>query len=90
MSAFPAKADNLRIGMKGLEFAPSQIEAKVGDSVDWVNDDSFDHTSTARDGTWDVKLKKGETRSMKLEKAGKFPYYCRLHPNMQGVVTVKP
>jgi plastocyanin len=54
-----------------------------------VNKDILDHTGTARNGAWDVAVEPGKTGKVQLKGAGTIEYYCRLHPNMVGKITVK-
>jgi plastocyanin len=51
-----ADAEALVITMQNMGIAPSESPAKVGDTVQWVNNDMFDHTATARNGDWDVTI----------------------------------
>ena len=54
--AVPAQAATIQIVMQDLVFAPTEVSAKVGDTIEWVNKDVFAHTATARDGDFDVNL----------------------------------
>jgi plastocyanin len=80
-------------------FSPNPIKANVGDTVTWTNDDSTIHTVTSgSSGTPDNKfdssnggktyLAPKQTFSHKFTEAGDYPYYCTVHPNMIGTVTV--
>lgn len=74
--------------MKGMPFTQAEVTAKAGDTIEWLNNDSFAHTATARNGAFDIPLKKGETKQHAIAVSGKFAYYCRLHPNMKATITV--
>jgi plastocyanin len=82
-------------------FSPNPVNAMVGDTVTWTNDDSQPHTVVSGDGktaTPDGKfdsspnfnplIKTKETFSVKFNETGDYPYYCALHPNMLGTVKV--
>jgi len=81
-------------------FSPNPIQAKVGQTVVWTNDDSAMHTVTsgttgAPDGKFDSGLQgpsaltaKGKTFEHKFDAAGEYPYFCTLHPAMVGKVVV--
>ena len=83
-------------------FSPNPIQAKVGQEVEWTNDDSAMHTVTSGTaGAADVGkafdsglagptalTAKGKTFEHKFDAAGEFPYFCTLHPTMVGKVTV--
>ena len=70
-------------------YSPNPIEAKVGETVTWVNDDSTIHTVSSTDGSFDSGiLQRGQTFSYTFDKEGEYSYYCALHPNMVGTVSV--
>ena len=76
--------------MENLVFAPGEATAKVGDTIEWVNNDVFAHTATARNGDFDVTIAPKKTVTLVVKKAGAVDYYCRFHPNMKAVLTVAP
>jgi len=86
----PAQAATLVISMENLEIAPAHANARVGDTIRWVNKDVFAHTATARNGDFDVMLPANKTATLLLKKAGAIDYYCRFHPNMKATLTVAP
>jgi plastocyanin len=70
-------------------YSPNPFEAKVGETVTWVNDDSAIHTATSTDGIFDSDiLQRGQTFSYTFDKEGEYPYFCTLHPNMVGTVII--
>ena len=80
-------------------FQPNPIQVSVGDTVTWTNDDTQPHTVTSgENGTPDGKfdsspnfnplLVPAQTFSHTFTEAGQYPYYCALHPNMVGTVSV--
>ena len=76
-------------------FLPYEVTVDVGGEVTWSNDDSAAHTVTAGSaadgpsGVFDSSLfMAGTTFSYIFEEAGTFPYFCMVHPWMQGVVIV--
>jgi plastocyanin len=83
-----AHAAVIQIKIENLAFAPAQISAQVGDTIEWTNADFVAHTATARDGAWEVMLPPNARRSVVLKTAGTIDYYCRLHPNMTGKIMV--
>ena len=87
----PSGAATITIVMENLVIAPAEVSAKVGDTIEWVNKDVVAHTATAQQGgDFDVMLPAKKNRSLVLNKAGTFPYYCRFHPNMKGVLKIAP
>jgi plastocyanin len=80
-------------------FSPNPIQVSVGNTVTWTNNDSQPHTVTSgSNGQPDNKfnsspnfnplLNPGQTFSFTFTQAGNYPYFCMLHPNMVGTVSV--
>lgn len=84
LAAGPAPADVIQIKMEKLGFAPAEVSAHVGDTIEWVNADFVAHTATARD----VLIPAKATKSIVLKAEGVVDYYCKFHPNMTGRVSV--
>jgi plastocyanin len=84
----PARAEIIQVKIEKLAFMPSQVTARVGDTIEWVNADFVGHTATARDGAWDVMIAPSATASVVLKSGGTVDYYCRFHPNMTGQITI--
>jgi len=77
-------------------FVPYEVTVDVGGVVTWSNDDSAAHTVTAGSagdgpsGVFDSSLfMAGTTFSHTFEAEGEFPYFCMVHPWMEGTVTVQ-
>jgi plastocyanin len=83
-----AVAAEIQIRMAQVAYAPAQVSAHVGDTIEWVNEDIVAHTATARNGAWDVMIGPNAKASVVLKSAGTIEYYCRLHPNMVGSIVV--
>jgi len=83
-----ARAEVVQVRIEKLAFAPPQVSAHVGDTIEWVNADFVAHTATARNGAWDVMIPANATKSVVLKADGTVDYYCKLHPNMTGSVSV--
>jgi plastocyanin len=75
-------------------FQPNPIQVSVGSTVTWTNDDSQPHTATSGqdatpDGRFDSSIMApGATFEHTFTEAGEYPYFCLLHPNQVGTVTV--
>jgi plastocyanin len=77
-------------------YVPSPAEVKVGESVTWTNGDSQIHTVTSGSvGSEDSGsvfdssiLSPKATFDHTFDAAGEYDYYCTLHPQMFGKVTV--
>ena len=83
-----AQAETIQVTIQNLVFSPAEVDAKVGDTIEWVNKDVFVHTATARDGTFDVNIAANKTATLVVQKTGEIAYYCRFHPNMTGNLKV--
>lgn len=71
-----------------MAYGPMPTGVRAGDIIEWVNHDIFEHSATARDGSFDVDLKPGATARM-TAKAGTFVVFCKFHPTMQANLVVK-
>jgi plastocyanin len=73
---------------------PNPVQVSVGDTVTWTNDDSQPHTATSGeavipDGRFDSGIMApAATFDFTFTEAGEYPYFCLLHPNMVGTVSV--
>jgi plastocyanin len=86
----PVQAETIQVIVDKLVFAPVDVNAKVGDTVEWVNKDAFAHTATATNGDWNVTLAPKQNGQLVLKKPGTADYFCKFHPNMKGRVIVAP
>lgn len=87
-SASAAAPATLQIVIDQFAFARPTVSATVGDTIEWVNNDIVDHSSTDRKKAWDVTMAPGKTARVVMKAAGTFEYYCRFHPNMTGRLVV--
>ena len=85
----PAQAETIQVTIDKLVFSPAIVEAKVGDTIEWVNKDVFAHTATVKGG-WEVMIPPKKSASLTLQKAETVDYFCRFHPNMKGRLVVAP
>jgi len=76
------------VQMDNMSFGRLPQDAKVGDTIVWVNNDTVQHTVTARDGSFDVRLQPGKRGRSVLTKAGTIGLYCIFHPMMRGSLRV--
>ena len=89
LTAAPAAAATIEVTIDKLVFSPATVEAKVGDTIEWVNKDMFAHTATVKGG-WEVMIPPKKSASLTLKAAGAVDYFCRFHPNMKGHIAVTP
>ena len=75
-------------------YQPNPAQVSTGATVTWTNDDAQPHTATSGenatpDGTFDSGIMApAATFEHTFAAAGEYPYYCLLHPNMVGTVSV--
>jgi plastocyanin len=85
----PAGAETIQVIIDRLVFSPATVEAKAGDTIEWVNKDMFAHTATVK-GSWEVMIPPKKSASLTLKASGPVDYFCRFHPNMKGRLVVAP
>jgi len=85
-----ARAETIQVTIDKLVFTPVEVNAKVGDTIEWVNKDALVHTATATNGDWNVNIPGNQRGQVVLKKPGTTDYYCKLHPNMKGRIVVAP
>jgi len=82
-------------------FSPSHVKIKVGTTIIWTNNDNNIHTVTSGvpnspnvgqvfDSGLTSLISPSKTFSYKFTNTGVFPYFCRLHPDMEGEIEVVP
>lgn len=89
-AALPAQAAprTVMVTIDKLKFGPLPAGLRAGDSIIWVNRDIFQHTATARDGSFNVDLPAGKSGKTVLKRAGAIAFYCKYHPGMTGTLRV--
>jgi plastocyanin len=71
-------------------YSPKSVTIKVGQAIAFKNVSSVPHSVTANNNSFNSGLvETGGTWIFRAKKAGTFPYYCFVHPNMHGTLTVK-
>jgi plastocyanin len=85
-----AQAETIQVVIDKLVFAPVDVNAKVGDIIEWMNKDALVHTATATNGDWNVNIAPNQRGQVTLNKAGSTDYFCKFHPNMKGRIVVAP
>ena len=91
-AASPALGSDHLITQTGKTFSANAVNAKVGDTLSFRNDDPFVHNIFSLSDVQSFDLgtfAKGETRQIKLTKPGKVEIECAVHPEMKLVVEVK-
>lgn len=85
-------ADDHEVGQKDQQFTKKAITIKVGDKVNFVNNDEIFHNVFSLS---DAKLfdlgsyPKGDSRSVTFDQKGVVEVECAIHPDMKMTVNVK-
>lgn len=81
---------SVEVEMINTSFEPAAVEVSVGDTVEWTNEDDFDHNATAEEGADFASGDFGydETFEWKATEPGEISYTCTLHPGMDGTINV--
>ena len=92
-----AAAAESAAAIRDFAYAPTTIRVSLGDTVTWTNDEEvMPHDVTSGvPGRPDVGelfaseiLLPGQSFSFTFSAPGEYPYLCKLHPAMTGVVIV--
>lgn len=79
------------VKIDNFSFAPATLVVRAGTTVTFENDDDIPHLVVANDGSFRSKaLDTGDSYTFIAGKAGDYPYFCGLHPHMQGTIKVTP
>jgi plastocyanin len=92
LAGFPgaaeAQARQFTVTMGNMNYGQVPKDAKVGDTIIWVNQDTVEHSATAKDGSFDLRLLPGKRGRTVLKKAGNLAIYCVMHPMMRTTLKV--
>ncbi len=78
-----------QVTIKNFSFEPANLTINAGDTVVFTNEDGAPHTATANNGSFDTgNLRRGQNASLTFSAAGTYAYFCEIHPNMKGSITV--
>jgi plastocyanin len=88
-TAAPAAAANLHIVIVGFRFTGDD-SGTVGDTVQVVNEDTVGHTWTATGGEFHSGvLSTGETFTFTFDQPGEYAFFCQIHPEMAGTISIE-
>ena len=76
------------LGISGFEFA--SVTVNPGASVSIANRDGATHTVTADKGAFNARVNGKSTTALRAPAApGTYTFFCAIHPEMRGTLTVK-
>jgi len=93
LAAGSAAAEEHVVAQKNKAFSVKKLSLKVGDTVKFVNEDSFAHNvfSLSAPKSFDLgSFGTGGTKSVTFDKPGKVEVECAVHPDMRLDIEVKP
>lgn len=78
------------IGIDNFAFNPSPLTVKAGTKITWINNDDVPHLIVSVEKAFKQSpvLDTGNRFTATLSKPGSYKYFCSLHPQMQGTITV--
>lgn len=91
MAASPVRAAEQAVTIENFAFGPADLTIEVGDTVTWTNLDGAPHTATSTSGPASFDsgtLNTDGTFSFTFDTAGTYEYFCEIHPEMLGSITV--
>ena len=62
LGAGAARAATITVTIEKMAFSPTEVSARIGDTIEWVNKDAFAHTATVKGG-FEVMLHGGPSAS---------------------------
>lgn len=82
-------AQDTAVTIVDFAFDPGSVTVTAGSTVTWTNNGAVAHTVTSDSGAFDSgSLDPGATFSQTFDTPGTFAYFCSIHPNMTGTITV--
>lgn len=85
-----AAATAPQVTLEQAMFGPATLTIRAGTTVTWVNNDGDLHTVTSTQGLFaSPGLDAGDTFAYRFTAPGTYPYFCALHPHMQGTIIVQ-
>ncbi|HET7208983.1 MAG TPA: metallophosphoesterase [Terriglobales bacterium] len=85
-----ASGASAQANIDNFAFAPKELAVKAGTTVEWTNKDDTPHTVTSDDDAFSSPvMDTDQSFHYTFQKSGRFPYHCKLHPTMTGVVAVQ-
>ncbi len=71
-------------------FNPTSVTVNVGDTVTWMKNSEFPHTSTASNRAWDSgNITPGGRYAFTFRNVGTYRFFCAYHEGQVGTVIVK-
>lgn len=85
-------AERITISQSDKEFSAEELTVKVGDTVEFLNEDPYFHNvySLTANHSFDLgSYAKGESKSVTFDQAGEVEVECAIHPSMYMIINVE-
>jgi plastocyanin len=83
------EAATVEVGIANFAFDPATAQAKVGDVVEWTNNDSAPHSAVIDGASCATEtLAGGQSGALVFNEPGTYNYVCGIHAQMKGTVEV--
>jgi plastocyanin len=90
LAAAPASFAAVAVNAEFQRFSPTPLDVLPGETVEWHNVSSREHTVTADDESFDSgDIEAGDRFERTFEAVGAYDYHCRIHPGMVGELDVR-
>lgn len=92
LASSAAGAADFTVIQKDKKFSQTKLAVKLGDTVNFKNEDPFAHNifSLSETKSFDLgSYPKGQSKSITFDKAGTIEIECAIHPDMKLSVEVK-
>lgn len=75
--------------IKQMQFFPAELDANIGDTIVWINNDMVPHnvTSTKSNAFYSDTINVGGVWKMEVKDSAS--YLCSIHPTMIGKINIK-
>lgn len=90
--SMPALSQTIEVGQQDKKFTKESLDIKVGDTVKFINNDSFFHNvfSLSDAEMFDLgSYPKGESRDVTFTTPGEVEVECAIHPEMRMIINVQ-
>ncbi|HEY1719944.1 MAG TPA: cupredoxin domain-containing protein [Magnetospirillaceae bacterium] len=91
--AWHVQADDTppQVIIKTFKYGPQNVTVAAGTTVTWINKDPEAHTVVDKNGKFrSSALDTDDTFTFTFTEPGTYNFFCSLHPQMTGMVTVTP
>ena len=83
-------ADTAVVQIDNFSFSPKSLTVKRGATVTWTNGDDIPHNVVSTEKKFSSPvLDTNQNFSFTFRESGSYPYFCKIHPMMTGMIVVE-